>query len=129
MVHLQRHAWVAGQQLKVHTHVDFPETLVLSAPPNKSNKKRSAIEYELKGAMQHHGAAFNAGHYSTFARRNGAEGESSWFLFDDSYVRQASWEDVSKAQAFMLIYEQRKRCQNDEIERGLGSSVAYTLYC
>ncbi|KAJ3180431.1 Ubiquitin carboxyl-terminal hydrolase 45 [Geranomyces variabilis] len=95
-------------------------------PPVSDTIRRACGKYRLYGVVVHGGGLFS-GHYIAYVCVNGpaipppataittngvasaADDESSsdseWMYCSDSQVRPSSWEEVSKAQAYILMYE------------------------
>ncbi|TPX55921.1 hypothetical protein PhCBS80983_g04927 [Powellomyces hirtus] len=81
-------------------------------PPGARARRRDG-KYRLYGVVVHGGGLFS-GHYVAYVRVGGTEGkasdadeevESEWAYCSDTHVRPSSWEEVSKAQAYILMYE------------------------
>ncbi|KAJ3172245.1 Ubiquitin carboxyl-terminal hydrolase 45 [Geranomyces variabilis] len=95
-------------------------------PPVSDSIRRAGGKYRLYGVVVHGGGLFS-GHYIAYVCVNGpaipppgatttangissaadddSESDSEWMYCSDSQVRPSSWEEVSKAQAYILMYE------------------------
>mmetsp|Transcript_34180 Transcript_34180/g.54950 ORF Transcript_34180/g.54950 Transcript_34180/m.54950 type:complete len:144 (-) Transcript_34180:362-793(-) len=60
--------------------------------------------YDLTGVVNHHGRGLNQGHFTSYGYN---EQQETWFCFNDRKVTVASAEEVSRSQAYLLIYERR----------------------
>jgi hypothetical protein len=61
-------------------------------------------KYRLLGIVVHSGSLFG-GHYVAYVNIAGFGQPASWIYASDTHVRISSWEEVSKAQAYLLFYE------------------------
>lgn len=77
-----------GQGEKVKEHMAYPLKLDVGGR-----------EYKLRAVAVHHGENIASGHYTTYARRDGA-----WFHANDGDVDEVTEREVLRQQAYMLWY-------------------------
>ncbi|QDZ19989.1 Ubiquitin carboxyl-terminal hydrolase [Chloropicon primus] len=71
-----------------------------SLAPQTPGISPSGAVFELYGAVFHRGGA-ESGHYVSFVRGDGDD----WHLYNDSFVRASSWEEVrAQRDSFMLFF-------------------------
>ncbi|KAK0181457.1 hypothetical protein PV327_003743 [Microctonus hyperodae] len=108
-LHIKRFRWCNSYRSKVDTQVDFPmESLDMSAytvhgTAGVKNGAQNSHLYDLAAVIVHHGSGAGTGHYTAFAVHDG-----QWFHFNDSSVRPASTESVSKCKPYILFYVRRE---------------------
>ena len=105
-LHLKRFEWYEGGYAhKIQAHVVFGEQLnlaaVLRSPDSEegSEQLRAGCCYRLMGIVEHKGS-MDGGHYVAYVRN----GEGSWYYVSDESVSRCGWEQVAKADAFLLFY-------------------------
>ena len=100
VLHLLRFTWDPRQNCprKLQTQVDFETVL----PPITGT-----AHYDLRAVVQHRGAhptSANSGHYTAYVRASDAQ----WYHCDDWVPpRRCDVDELRRAQAYMLFYEQR----------------------
>lgn len=115
-LHLKRYSidrrWF--QTLKISSTFEFNEHLdlgkvlstdKLSACPEKQDE----LQYDLFAVVAHSGRSAFYGHYFAYIK---IPTENKWYLFNDSYVKEASWKEVKSTfggsyfydTAYMLLY-------------------------
>lgn len=88
---------------KIGTHVIFPIDNLDMSPflhEDASERSRRETRYYLSAVISHRGT-FGGGHYLAYCR-NRQTGQ--WLEFDDSAVSVVSEEEVSRVQAYVLVY-------------------------
>ena len=119
--HIQRRYYDASsdRMMKAMQLVEFPEVFDLAPFCAYGGGKTSSFAgsdcqvsthgnsmrclstpYKLVSVIEHRGNA-HAGHYVSYRRI----APSDWYLVSDERVRDVSWNEVRKAQAYMLVYE------------------------
>lgn len=76
------------------------------------HKERERYEYRLLGVVEHLGT-MRGGHYVAYVRRReksrgkaeGEDGSFVWYHASDAHVRQVSFEEVLRCEAYILFYE------------------------
>lgn len=76
----------------------------------RCREKEKSI-YRLVGAVEHSGS-MGGGHYVAYVRGDKIQGKShravgspSWFYASDAHVREVSFSEVLKSEAYILFYE------------------------
>jgi hypothetical protein len=107
VVHLKRFVQVGfGRTKKVDTPVAFAEVLDLHAglaPPSvfaRMGMTPPPTTYRLFGVVCHSGSLLG-GHYIAYVSPR----RGSWVYCSDSHTRPTTWEEVCKAQAYILFYQ------------------------
>jgi len=113
IIHLKRFGRdrLDGPLTKIETPVEFPLELDLS--DYLANPSVDAT-YELYGVVNHHGS-LAGGHYTAHAYvtspsdlgSGSRHEEGQWFNFNDSFVTQASTDQLDFAAAYILFYRQK----------------------
>jgi ubiquitin C-terminal hydrolase len=100
--HVQRRYYDAAtdRMVKSAQIVAFPPKIDI-APFCAYASRGSSMPYTLMSIIEHRGNA-HAGHYVTYRRIRSGDG---WVIVSDDSVSAISWEEVRRAQAYMLIYE------------------------
>ncbi|CAN0875368.1 Ubiquitin carboxyl-terminal hydrolase 2 [Linum grandiflorum] len=105
-IHLKRFSQdFRGRLSKLNGHVDFRDVLDLRPymDPRCEDKERSV--YRLTGVVEHLGT-MRGGHYVAYIRGVEGDGEKSvWYHVSDSYVREASLDEVLRCEAYILFYQ------------------------
>ena len=68
----------------------------------------SEVLYSLRGVVEHSGS-LNGGHYVAYVRPRGSKlsaEEDEWYCISDGQVRNISLDQVLRANAYILFYEQ-----------------------
>ncbi|NXP54266.1 UBP18 hydrolase, partial [Heliornis fulica] len=115
-IHLKRFCFKKSDYVhKLSHYLPFPQDLDFRAILTENqcqadDNEKAAWQYELFGVVAHSGSA-SCGHYCAYIR---SLTECKWYCFNDSEVRQVSWDDVkctyghSKLHwgqtAYLLIY-------------------------
>lgn len=110
---------IFGSLKKADDFVKFPEMLDVESfmvPPDPQSvtpeKSHVPTRYRLYGAVIHMGS-MNSGHYVAYVLSHKVEetggeldaNERRWIHCSDATTRPATWEEVSKAKAYLLFYE------------------------
>ncbi|KAJ4841754.1 hypothetical protein Tsubulata_003044 [Turnera subulata] len=112
-IHLKRFTQDArGRLSKLNGHVNFSEVLDLRSCMDPRCENREDHIYRLLGVVEHLGT-MRGGHYVAYVRGGGrskGKGEkgcesSVWYHASDAYVRQVSFEEVLRSEAYILFYE------------------------
>ncbi|XP_037615767.1 ubl carboxyl-terminal hydrolase 18 isoform X1 [Sebastes umbrosus] len=121
-VHLKRFRNSRGSTRKLDCRVTFPETFDFSETHKdafSSDFSQNDCKYTLHAVVVHSGYAM-FGHYTAYVRHRGNQ---RWYYADDSHVRQASWEDVTRtygghgrATAYMLMYRRGSKEEGQQPE-------------
>lgn len=98
ILNLQRFEVKEGRVCKTRKKLDFPQKLDL-APYMDSEYTGGAINYSLKGLVEHRGASISSGHYVAFV-----EGRNEWLLKNDQHTSSVSISEVLKRPAYLLFY-------------------------
>lgn len=85
---------------KLDKHIAIRQQLNLSKYSSRKNANES-LQYRLVSMVKHHGSSRNGGHYTAI----GLAGTGSYYLFDDSFVRQISVQDVLAFNGYILLFE------------------------
>ncbi|XP_033989202.1 ubl carboxyl-terminal hydrolase 18 [Trematomus bernacchii] len=120
-VHLKRFRNSNGYTQKLDCRITFPETIDVSETVKEafsSDFNQNDCKYTLHAVVVHSGYA-SFGHYTAYMRHRGSQ---RWYYADDSYVHQASWEEVqrsyggnhSRGTAYMLMY---RRGSKEEVQQ------------
>ena len=100
MLHINRTSWTQnGVNTKIQAHVEFP---LDGFSMGSYTSAGLSTNYQLRSVVAHHGRNMSCGHFTCFGR--GARG-GWWMHFNDARVTPATEEEVSAAQAYILIYE------------------------
>ncbi|CAB9499089.1 terminal hydrolase 16 [Seminavis robusta] len=79
-----------------------------SSPLDRQKQQSSPIWYRLASVIEHKGNAFG-GHYVCYRRLpthlQTPDNESKWYFCSDDVVHIVGWNQVQRAQAYMLFYE------------------------
>nr|XP_043613576.1 ubiquitin carboxyl-terminal hydrolase 2 [Erigeron canadensis] len=105
-VHLKRLSQDArGRLSKLSGHVDFKEIIDLKPYMDSSCKDRGTYRYRLIGVVEHIGT-MRGGHYVAYVRGGTkGNGDCLWYHASDAHVRQVSFEEVLRCEAYILFYE------------------------
>mmetsp|Transcript_19928 Transcript_19928/g.43388 ORF Transcript_19928/g.43388 Transcript_19928/m.43388 type:complete len:469 (+) Transcript_19928:35-1441(+) len=112
-----------GRLSKICTAVQFDHQLDLAPylPETSAVQPVTCLKYDLVGVVEHSGT-MKSGHYVAYVKRAAGGGEGamangaadvahaeqySWHYVSDAAVRPATEEQVSKAQAYLLMYVRR----------------------
>jgi ubiquitin C-terminal hydrolase len=76
--------------------------------------KEEVQRFKLIGVVEHTDYIFFGGHYTCYVNRG-----MSWYYINDDKVKRSTWEQVSKAQAYLILL---KKCQNN---RNLNDSIIF----
>ncbi|KAK4482555.1 hypothetical protein RD792_009715 [Penstemon davidsonii] len=99
-VHLKRFSQDArGRLSKLNGHVNFKDTIDLKPYMDPRCNERDKYTYRLMGVVEHSGT-MRGGHYVAYIRSGGA-----WYHASDAYVREVSFEEVLRCEAYILFYE------------------------
>ncbi|XP_064634979.1 ubiquitin carboxyl-terminal hydrolase 44-like isoform X2 [Lineus longissimus] len=105
---------------KINTHVDFGEELDLS--PFCSAAEEGPFLYQLSAVVIHHGRGFSSGHYTAFCWNDEA---GSWVHCNDARVESCKIKEVTKSQAYILLYTRKNESvQFEEIAQALNAAPA-----
>ena len=107
VLQLKRFSFDALQRtpVKIDARVHYPKRLTL-APQHLSSDLQDqvggAVQYELRAAVLHHGAAATGGHYTCVCRDDFAQ----WRHFDDAKVSAVSEEQAlgHGSRVYLLLY-------------------------
>uniref|UniRef100_A0A0D9XA15 USP domain-containing protein n=1 Tax=Leersia perrieri TaxID=77586 RepID=A0A0D9XA15_9ORYZ len=94
--------------LKVSGHVSFKEILDMKVFLHPSSEDKNNSSYRLVGVVEHQGLGKDLGHYVAYVRPSHPQqtnGSSSWFCASDANVREISFKEVLKCEAYLLFYE------------------------
>ncbi|AWO98165.1 putative ubl carboxyl-terminal hydrolase 18-like isoform 2 [Scophthalmus maximus] len=121
-VHLKRFRNSRGYTRKLDCQVTFPETFDFSEIAREgfaTDFAQNECKYTLYAVVVHSGSAM-CGHYTAYVRHRGNQG---WYYADDSFIRQASWEDVQRTNgkynsttAYMLMYRRGAKEEGQQPE-------------
>jgi hypothetical protein len=124
-LHLKRTQWNATSRGKITTRIDFPlelDTAPLVAQQqlpsvmldSRIARRRKAQQgtfgggetrFRLVGVVNHHGSAWNSGHYTATCRTTDGE----WHSFNDAHVHPVDEASLTtpqaQAQVYILMYE------------------------
>ncbi|CAL0320428.1 unnamed protein product [Lupinus luteus] len=112
-IHLKRFSQDArGRLSKLNGHVSFRERMDLRPYMNPGCISEENYEYNLVGVVEHSGS-MRGGHYVAYVRggqRNGGKADKevegfTWYHASDAYVREASFNEVLRCEAYILFYE------------------------
>ncbi|XP_020088795.1 ubiquitin carboxyl-terminal hydrolase 2 [Ananas comosus] len=111
-IHLKRFSQDArGRLTKLRGHVNFQEMLDIRQYMDPRCREKEKSIYRLVGAVQHSGS-MGGGHYVAYVRGDKIQGKShravgspSWFYASDAHVREVSFSEVLKSEAYILFYE------------------------
>ncbi|KAL1807171.1 hypothetical protein ACET3Z_030239 [Daucus carota] len=113
-IHLKRFSQDArGRISKLQGHVDFSDMVDLGPYMHpRSAEKRSCI-YRLLGVVEHLGT-IRGGHYVAYIRgglksmeiEKANSDDYTWYHASDTYIRQVSFEEVLRCEAYILFYEE-----------------------
>ncbi|KAE9607946.1 putative ubiquitinyl hydrolase 1 [Lupinus albus] len=112
-IHLKRFSQDArGRLSKLNGHVSFRERMDLRPYMNPGCISEENYEYNLVGVVEHSGS-MRGGHYVAYVRggqRNTGNANkevegSTWYHASDAYVREASFNEVLRCEAYILFYE------------------------
>lgn len=105
-LHLKRFRYSQHARTKVDTFVRFPikdlnmSSYLLKSPGQKpSRMSTKAHIYDLAAVVVHHGSGAGSGHYTTYARHDGA-----WYNFNDSTVSLTSEDSIVHCKSYILFY-------------------------
>ncbi|XP_057304278.1 ubiquitin carboxyl-terminal hydrolase 3-like [Hydractinia symbiolongicarpus] len=104
-LHLKRFRYSPHGRTKVDTFVRFPITeLNMNSYMLKQGQKQHRLStkahvYDLAAAVVHHGSGAGSGHYTTYARHEGA-----WYNFNDSTVSLTSEDSITHCKGYILFY-------------------------
>ncbi|EPS43893.1 hypothetical protein H072_2132 [Dactylellina haptotyla CBS 200.50] len=128
-IELKRFLWENGENKKVRGHVSFPlrdldlsicgEEKAITPTPTAvpetaaNGEEHSSAEvsvatdsrptlYDLYGVVVHKGDRSTTGHYISYAKESG-----QWLRFDDLKVHPVAEEEVSRQDAYILMYEKQ----------------------
>uniref|UniRef100_A0A0D9XA17 Ubiquitin carboxyl-terminal hydrolase n=1 Tax=Leersia perrieri TaxID=77586 RepID=A0A0D9XA17_9ORYZ len=93
---------------KVMGHVSFKEILDVGQFMDPSSEEKDNSRYRLVAVIEHQGFSLNSGHFLAYARPNPPQqtnGSSSWFCASDAEIKEISFEEVLKCEAYLLFYE------------------------
>jgi ubiquitin C-terminal hydrolase len=102
VLHLKRFSFMGYGSKKLNVDVSFPGKLDLSRFTDPDN--RDDLVYRLYGAVHHFGSS-NGGHYTAGCMQQACDPSSSWFDFDDSHVRESSYQMQQGKSAYILFYK------------------------
>nr|CAD1839110.1 unnamed protein product [Ananas comosus var. bracteatus] len=111
-IHLKRFSQDArGRLTKLRGHVNFQEMLDIRQFMDPRCREKEKSIYRLVGAVEHSGS-MGGGHYVAYVRGDKIQGKShravgspSWFYASDAHVREVSFSEVLKSEAYILFYE------------------------
>lgn len=104
-IHLKRFTQDArGRFSKLNGHVRFRETIHLNPYMDPRCTENNTFQYRLVGVVEHSGT-MRGGHYVAYVRGSKDYGDCVWYHTSDSYVHQASLEEVLRCEAYILFYE------------------------
>eukprot|EP01105_Mastigella_eilhardi_P005021 TRINITY_DN16770_c1_g1_i3.p2 TRINITY_DN16770_c1_g1~~TRINITY_DN16770_c1_g1_i3.p2 ORF type:complete len:396 (+),score=91.87 TRINITY_DN16770_c1_g1_i3:1443-2630(+) len=115
VVHLKRFMQTnAGHLRKVGTRVEFP--VGLDMKPYCASSVTGSTLYELYGVVEHSGS-MDGGHYTAHVRCGHS---GMWYYCSDTHVNPVTLQDVLRAEAYILFYEQRPQQQKAAAEAESG---------
>nr|CAD1839089.1 unnamed protein product [Ananas comosus var. bracteatus] len=111
-IHLKRFSQDArGRLTKLRGHVNFQEMLDIRQFMDPRCREKEKSIYRLLGVVEHSGS-MGGGHYVAYVRGDKIQGKShravgspSWFYASDAHVREVSFSEVLKSEAYILLYE------------------------
>jgi ubiquitin C-terminal hydrolase len=131
VIHLKRFKWTWDSCEKIQTFVQFPlrgltldefraTTTITNVSPSShplslsntllnhhgnNNNNNIPIQYDLISVVCHHGRSFLHGHYTCYCLD---QDENIWYHFNDDIVAPVDEEVVTRCEAYLLFYQQRK---------------------
>ena len=101
ILHLKRfqQSGLFGQTYKINDAIEFEEELDLEPFMIPDDSKKRQTKYKLTGIVVHNGS-LRGGHYIAFVKRM-----NDWIYCSDTHTRISQWDQVKKAQAYLLFYE------------------------
>lgn len=103
-IHLKRLSQDArGRLSKLSGHVDFKDTIDLEPYMDPRCKDKGTYKYRLIGVVEHSGSA-RGGHYVAYVR-GGLKDDWLWYHASDAHVKEVSFEEVLRCEAYILFYE------------------------
>jgi len=108
-VQLKRYS--AAEEKKVVNHIVFPERLNLRSYMSATGGP--PVWYVLSSILVHSGLTVSSGHYYSFVKRPGSNGD--WFQVNDSSVTSVSLDAVLRAQAYLLFYTLVKPASHSKV--------------
>ncbi|KAF5193675.1 Ubiquitin carboxyl-terminal hydrolase [Thalictrum thalictroides] len=111
-IHLKRFSQDGrGRLSKLSGHVCFQDKLDLSPYISSRSSDKNNSEYHLIGIVEHLGS-MRGGHYVAYVRGEKRRGVTeqdkeryTWFYASDNYVREVSFAEVLRREAYILFYE------------------------
>ncbi|KAF2545915.1 hypothetical protein F2Q70_00022803 [Brassica cretica] len=108
-IHLKRFSQDAqGRLSKLRGHVAFNEFIDLGLYMDVESRQDEEDQpvYMLAGLVEHSGT-MGRGHYVAYIRGDDKERRDSsvWYRASDSFVRQVSFEEVLRSEAYILFYQ------------------------
>ncbi|CDY60617.1 BnaAnng17010D [Brassica napus] len=108
-IHLKRFSQDAqGRLSKLRGHVAFSEFIDLGLYMDMDSRQDEEDQpvYMLAGLVEHSGT-MRRGHYVAYIRGDDKERRDSsvWYRASDSFVRQVSFEEVFRSEAYILFYQ------------------------
>ena len=105
ILHLKRFSFTGSSTRKAHAHVSFPlRDLDMSQLAIGPHPDTHSLVYDLYGVVEHHGSQ-HSGHYTAYCFNQPA---ASWFLIDDTLVKESTAARVRDATAYLLCYSARE---------------------
>ncbi|XP_053610191.1 ubiquitin carboxyl-terminal hydrolase 30 homolog [Plodia interpunctella] len=107
-LHIARVEWAGGALSKRAEFVAFPETLAMApyATLQPPSTPLSSL-FRLQAVVVHVGGP-RSGHFATYRRGTGFEGNRWWYT-SDTLVHEVSLQEVLRCSAYMLFYEKAKQ--------------------
>ncbi|CDY12161.1 BnaC04g11910D [Brassica napus] len=106
-IHLKRFSQNArGRLSKLRGHVAFNEFIDLGLYMDMEQDEEDQPVYMLAGLVEHSGT-MGRGHYVAYIRGDDKERRDSsvWYRASDYFVRQVSFEEVLRSEAYILFYQ------------------------
>jgi len=101
----------AGQTVKIHKHIAFPERLELAG----EDRTAGLGVYRLYGVVYHLGRSASGGHYTCHVRRS-LRNDDFWYRFDDESSTKdpeaVVFAPPKSGTAYLLFYVRHKRSSN-----------------
>uniref|UniRef100_A0A0E0CE91 USP domain-containing protein n=1 Tax=Oryza meridionalis TaxID=40149 RepID=A0A0E0CE91_9ORYZ len=94
--------------LKVSGHVSFKEILDVEPFMDPSSEDKFSSRYRLVGVIENRGLSIDIGQCVAYVRANNQQqgsGSSSWYCATNDDIKEISFEEVLKCEAYLLFYE------------------------
>ncbi|ESN92391.1 hypothetical protein HELRODRAFT_89553 [Helobdella robusta] len=138
ILQLKRYGLSNTDGYKISKHVTFEEHLDISSYVSSDGdaSRPSQTKYRLHGIVVHQGYSLGSGHYYAYAvdprvlsHKNGTEFNQfnqyskRWLYANDSSVSVTDWENVKKAEAYLLFYAKVNTVNSHKIATSPTSTV------